>query len=262
MIVVLIILLPVALLITSVVIHVRSRADQLECGSNLRQLVIAMHNYHNDYNRLPYAVRHKSTLPYEERVSWTALVEPYLESNDLILDLPVSHRDINVDMINQYDFKIFRCPSYQLSQRYFTSYVAIAGVGDDAPLLPVIHPRSGVMGYDRAISFNQIEAGNGRSHTLVLGETQQNNGPWFAGGTPTLRSILPGKLIGQESQFSNSHLQSLDPFYREASLRQHFAMADASVRQFSLDTTPQVLQSLAAYRSGYRPEIAPWVDGD
>src|SRR4029078_4033227 len=32
---------------------VREAANKMLCGSNLRQLAIAAHNFHNDYNRLP-----------------------------------------------------------------------------------------------------------------------------------------------------------------------------------------------------------------
>jgi prepilin-type N-terminal cleavage/methylation domain-containing protein len=32
---------------------VREAANRMRCASNLRQLAIAMHNYHNDFNGLP-----------------------------------------------------------------------------------------------------------------------------------------------------------------------------------------------------------------
>jgi type II secretory pathway pseudopilin PulG len=35
---------------------VREAANKMLCASNLRQIVIASHNYHNDYNRLPIGV--------------------------------------------------------------------------------------------------------------------------------------------------------------------------------------------------------------
>lgn len=257
-----VLLLLASLSIFTFAVHSRSRANESECKNNLRQLVVACHNYHDDYNKLPTAVPKESTLPYEERLSWIVLVEPYVESNDLKFDLSQGHGSYDASMISQYDFVQFRCPAHQYSVRHITSYVAIAGVGSDAPLLPGNHTRAGATGYERKVTLNGIQLGNGTAYTIYLGETQQNNGPWYAGGTPTLRSFLPDKLLGPDGQFSNNHVIDYGPFARVATRHIHFGMADWSVRQFSLDTTPQVLESLAAYRSGYRPEIAPWVGGD
>lgn len=59
---------------------VRVAANRTLSGNNMRQIMIAMHNFHNDYNRLPDAVSMKDGKPMH---SWRVQILPYLELDNL-----------------------------------------------------------------------------------------------------------------------------------------------------------------------------------
>src|SRR5262245_14995297 len=56
---------------------VRDAANRTQCQSNLKQLGIAVHNYHATYDVLPPARIEYQYCP------WTVLLLPYLEQDDL-----------------------------------------------------------------------------------------------------------------------------------------------------------------------------------
>lgn len=96
LVVIAIIALLMALLLPAIQ-KVREAANKMLCASNLRQIAIASHNYHNDYSRLPpgcfNAVRANggSTLPVNfnrgPNIGVLALLLPYLEQDNLFKQL-------------------------------------------------------------------------------------------------------------------------------------------------------------------------------
>jgi prepilin-type N-terminal cleavage/methylation domain-containing protein/prepilin-type processing-associated H-X9-DG protein len=55
---------------------VREAANRMRCASNLRQLAIAMHNYHNDFNGLPMGKVNSCC-----HGTWQVLILPYIEQD-------------------------------------------------------------------------------------------------------------------------------------------------------------------------------------
>src|SRR5262249_47229299 len=68
----------IALLLPAVQ-KVREAANRAKCLNNLKQLGLAMHNYHDAYNVLPYA---RSGADPEDN-SWAVLILPYIEQGPL-----------------------------------------------------------------------------------------------------------------------------------------------------------------------------------
>jgi len=99
LVVIAIIALLMALLLPAIQ-KVREAANKMLCGSNLRQLATAAHNYHNDYNRLPPG--YLGPIPATPNVpgdfataggvgpqywSWLTLLLPYLEADNVFKSL-------------------------------------------------------------------------------------------------------------------------------------------------------------------------------
>jgi hypothetical protein len=56
-----------------------------------------------------------------------------------------------------------------------TPYVAVAGVGAGAPLLPLTDPRAGIFGYDRRTAFAAVK--DGTANTLLILESAPRQRP-------------------------------------------------------------------------------------
>src|SRR5215472_10273457 len=58
---------------------VREAAARLQCANNLKQIGLALHNYHDVYTSLPYARSGGG----ENRTTWARLILPYLEQDNV-----------------------------------------------------------------------------------------------------------------------------------------------------------------------------------
>ncbi len=132
LVVIAIIALLMALLLPAIQ-KVREAANKMLCGSNLRQIAIASHNYHNDYNKLPPGTFGENPItadwgftPWQNYGVLVPLL-PYLEADNLfkqaVLDLnlnsPPSAASPNEcwfynttnQLVASYKLKMFTCPS-------------------------------------------------------------------------------------------------------------------------------------------------------
>jgi prepilin-type N-terminal cleavage/methylation domain-containing protein/prepilin-type processing-associated H-X9-DG protein len=98
LVVIAIIALLIALLLPAVQ-KVREAANRMMCGNNLRQLGVAAHNYHSDYNRLPpgyygpVRANGGNTIYNANRGPWVGCLVPllpYLEQDNLFKQLCAS----------------------------------------------------------------------------------------------------------------------------------------------------------------------------
>lgn len=118
-----------------------------------------------------------------------------------------------------------------------THYVGVAGVGADAPTLPVNHPRAGVFGVDRPTRREDIK--DGTANTLAVAAVTGRLGAWAAGGAGTVRPFTQEPYINGPDGFGSPEGQGLPVL-----------MADGRVRLLSPDTDPRLIRRMAAMSDG------------
>src|SRR5207249_11269828 len=151
---------------------VREPANRVHCQNNLKQLIMAIHNYQSTYSSAKYTDQMCPTgcIGYgstpEERLSWMVALLPYLEQDSLYrqIDLKKGYAE-NLPTV-QTNIKTFLCPSANVEGMAdaVTHYVAMSGIGLDAATRPAGSPGNGFMGYDRLTSLSMIK--DGTSHTI------------------------------------------------------------------------------------------------
>ena len=182
----------------------REAARRLQCTSNMRQIGLALHNYHASHRTFPPGVvgtrldktRHDRNA--FKQISWNTFILPQLERQDVFdaftFEKSFDHADN--DRAVRETVSTFLCPSTGLTEADrdgprtkkglgATDYGGVYGRARRNPNSATEH--EGVMmwryGEDFAVSLNMIP--DGASHTMIVGEDSgrgdANNGAWADG---------------------------------------------------------------------------------
>ena len=243
--------------------RLRDGAARSVCQNNLRQLAVGVENCHAAFYRYPTATVFSATLPPEQRLSWMVDVWPFCtdgKHNPFIdktrpwhdaanyppRSIYIGHEpDLRAKArpVEERDFFPCRCPGNRrrtnAGECARSSYVGVAGIGPDAARLPKHDRSAGFFGYGRATNKSDIK--DGLATTLMMVETRRDNGPWVAGGHPTVRGLDPGgpPYFGSASQYGS--------FHRDGSFA---AFADGSVRLLKGSIEPKAFEALATIAGG------------
>jgi prepilin-type N-terminal cleavage/methylation domain-containing protein/prepilin-type processing-associated H-X9-DG protein len=252
---------------------VRDAGYRTVCRNNLKQIGLALHQYHDAAGAFPPGMSYRNGNDPRPFMSWHARILPYVEQEPL-------WRQTEAAFVQDRDFlnnpphvglgtpiKLYGCPSDPRTFRAnkfgmaMTSYVGVEGLSQDV--------RNGVLHLDSRVSVAEIT--DGTSQTLMVGERPPSRdeilGWWYAGhgqglngsaemimGVREIRTLLiyvplcvrgpyefgPGTITDDCSVF---HFWSLHPGGA------HFLFADGAVR-FLRYSAASVMPALASRNGG------------
>lgn len=175
LVVIAIIAILIALLVPAVQ-KVRAAAARIQCANNLKQIGLALHNYHDNTKGFPQA--YDGSLPWNapdnaNRKTWMALILPFLEQDNLQKGGIASYQSVSVT--------VYSCPADPLAGKLgtftglppggLTDYLAVDGsiyTNTPSALHSVGLARDGVMFGGSRVRLTDIT--DGSSNTVMVGE--------------------------------------------------------------------------------------------
>ncbi|MEZ6057361.1 MAG: hypothetical protein R3C01_11725 [Planctomycetaceae bacterium] len=219
----------------------------------LHELGELLTSHHERTGQFPASPIEAQGLPPEQRLGWLADVvsqEPNRrpDAPQPLWDRPFDD-PLNSPFVRQRQERFLNPLFNSAGAQGFpaTNFVGVAGVGVDAPLLAVDHPRAGVFGYDRRTTLNDIT--DGTSNTLLVVGLRERHAPWGSGGASTIRGLTDAPYVHGPDGFGTGQVNSM-----------FVLMADGSVRQVSDQVDPLLVRRMAAMRDGY--PLDPAVPGE
>lgn len=194
----------------------REAARRTQCKNNLKQIALAMHNYHDTFGTFPPAVTYGPD--GQPMHSWRVLLLPYLDQAPLYSEYNMNepwNGPNNSRLLDRMP-PMYACPSSPERQG-ITHYAVPTGAGTMFPP-------------DKAISIREIT--DGTSTTLLVVETVGTNLNWMA---PVDLPVVSGGQGG----FSSLHTGGF-----------HAVLADGAVRFISGNLSPVTLDALLTRNKG------------
>jgi prepilin-type N-terminal cleavage/methylation domain-containing protein/prepilin-type processing-associated H-X9-DG protein len=175
---------------------VREVAQRVSCSNNLKQIGLALHNYHNDRNFLP-----ASTTNIPTRQSWVPYILPYIEQQPVydLYNFNLNWNDAGQTAIAT-PLKVFQCPACPMTDRYDTTYTnpqpacgdygAIRGVSGLLITVGLIPPTPDLRGALLPNAKTQLtDITDGTSTTIMIGEDAGRPQLWNVG------QMVPGAYV-------------------------------------------------------------------
>jgi prepilin-type processing-associated H-X9-DG protein len=230
----------VALLLPAVQ-SARAAARRTQSKNNLKQIGLALHNYHDTHKSFPQGTHPNKDLEVEKRLSWIADILPFLDQAAL-------HNQIEFnkawDDAANHNFMQLRIQTLQNpgipdtgSKHAVTHYVGLAGLGKEGPTLPVTHKRAGMFGFNRVTRMRDIR--DGTSNSIAVSEAGKNFGPWGQGGKSTIRPLTKKPYINGPDGIGGPSPGGCNMLF-----------GDGSVRFISQNIDPDLLERLTTINGG------------
>lgn len=219
----------------------RQAARRTQSANNLKQIALALYNYHDAYKHFPSGTVASETLNPDDRLSWMSSILPFIDQSALsdIINKDAAWNDESNSTAASIRVKMYLNPGIAVSAEgpAPAHYVGIAGLGEDAPTLPVTSNRAGVFGFNRVTRVRDIT--DGTSNTMMTSEATGVFGPWIAGGRGTIRPLTTKPYINGPDGIGGPYSGGCN-----------IGMADGSVRFVSENVDPTVMERLSTIRDG------------
>lgn len=209
-------LLLIALLVPA--IHrSRTAARMSSAKNNLKQIGLALHNYHDTHGCFPPGgvIREDGTAMH----GWMMSMMPFLDANPFSMMIDYNRPWDSPENVPVYQIQI---PSYQIPGRDMS-------LTDDGYAVTVYQGNPNLLHRNSSIKLRQIRKGT--AHNWLAGEVAGKDQPW---GYPLNWRQLGTKLCDGPDSFGQ-------PAWDGVLL----LLVDGSVHFYSTETSPEILQALA-----------------
>ena len=196
----------------------REAARRQQCVNNLKQIALAMHNYHDRYKTFPPAYLEDET--GRPAHSWRVLILPFVEQSPLYdqYDFSKPWDSPENQMVGQTAVPIYSCPSDPGSQTH-TSYMVIT---DPDTVFPAAE----------ALGIGEIS--DGTSNTLLVVEVPGVSVDWTEPA-----DVSKAELLRAIRNARTNHPGGFNA-----------ALADGSVRFIATSIDPRTLEALMTRGAG------------
>lgn len=219
----------------------RMAARRSQSKSNMKQIMLAMHNYHDVYQYFPVGTIEDSAEDPDDRLSWLVSILPFADQARLYEQIDRKSAwdsDVNSEW-TEFNLDVLMNPADPDRGEGATHYIGMAGIGKDAAELKVNHPRAGMFGYDRQTRMRDIR--DGTSNTIAITEASADIGPWAKGGRSTIRGLTEEPYINGPDGIGGPFPGGMNA-----------GLADGSVRFISENIDPDVFKALITINGGER----------
>lgn len=285
LVVIAIIAILIAMLVPAVQ-KVREGAARTECTNKLKQLALALANYHDRHSAFPPA-HCQNTLSYncppppdtKQYFAWSARILPYIEQRALYDQVNWNAHPWWQHPINETPLDIYRCASDSrptFVAKYGADLVALSGYMGVSGTDQLAY--DGILHVNAKVQMKRIL--DGSSNTLLIGERPPSEdlvyGWWFAGAGPPPNFGATDVVIGvNEIKNPGASPPDRDTF-RQGSIvdpgQDHkwhfwslhpagtnFAFADGAVRFIGYDIGQPTINALSTRAGGEIPTLpAQW----
>jgi prepilin-type N-terminal cleavage/methylation domain-containing protein len=275
LVVIAIIAILIALLLPAVQ-QAREAARRAQCKNNLKQIGLALHNYHDNFNTLPPGwIGVTAGAPDIYGINgwaWGSKILPQLDQSPLYGQLNFNVKMEDPANLTQRKLVLpaFRCPSdtgpdvwtiqdedgNNLAELATANYVGVFGVSDiddcvDVPLIPC--NGEGALFQNSRVRFSDVT--DGLSGTFLVGEHRSRRDPGLNWSSTWTGVVADGddaivRVLGTTDHTPNHPSNHIDDFSSYHIGGAHFVFGDGAVRFVSTNIDLGVYQHMATRAAG------------